>query len=131
MAIKKEHPSDGELEILHVLWESEPVTVKHIHEVLSQSKNIGYTTILKQIQRMFEKGMVSRSKEGKSHLYTSTIRKTEIQESLFKNLLKNAFKGSAMELAMHAIGKAKASPEEIKLLRQLLDKKEGGKNENS
>ncbi|MDN5215715.1 BlaI/MecI/CopY family transcriptional regulator [Fulvivirgaceae bacterium BMA12] len=125
---KKDKPSEGELEILQVLWEREPVTVKDIHAEIASKKNVGYTTTLKQIQRMFDKGLVSRKKDGKSHLYTSNIKLHETQNTLFDKLLNTAFKGSAMNLAMHALGKSKATPEEIKQLRELLDKMEKGEH---
>lgn len=127
--MNKYKPSDAELEILQIVWELEPVSVKDIHAMVSKRKSVGYTTTLKQIQRMFEKGLVKRKKDGKSHLYASKINKEETQHHLLDRLLHSAFKGSAMNLVMHALGKTKASPEEIKQLRDMLDKMEGGKNE--
>ena len=127
MVNKKDGPSEGELEILQVMWDLEPATVRDIHEEIAKKKPIGYTTTLKQIQRMFDKGLVSRKKEGKSHVYSSNINRQETQNDLFNKLLNTAFKGSAMKLVMHAMGKSKATPEEIKQLRELLDKMEGGK----
>ena len=127
MVNKKDAPSERELEILQVLWDLEPATVRDIHEEIAKKNNTGYTTTLKQIQRMFDKGLVSRKKEGKSHLYSSQIGRNETQNSLFNKLLNTAFKGSAMQLVMHALGKGKPSKEEIEQLRELLDKMEGGK----
>lgn len=127
MVNKKDEPSERELEILQVLWDLEPATVRDIHEEIAKKNNIGYTTTLKQIQRMFDKGLVSRKKEGKSHLYSSKIGRNETQNNLFNKLLNTAFKGSAMQLVMHALGKGKPSKEEINQLRELLDKMEGGK----
>ena len=129
MVNKKDGPSEAELEILQVLWEMEPATVKDIHEEIAKKKAVGYTTTLKQIQRMFDKGLVSRKRDGKSHLYSSKVDQRETQSNLFNKLLDTAFKGSAMKLVMHALGKSQASPEEIRQLRQLLDKMEGGKND--
>ena len=129
MVNKKDAPSEGELEILQVLWDLNSATVKEIHEEIARKKAIGYTTTLKQIQRMFDKGLVSRKKDGKSHIYSSNINQHETQNNLFNKLLNTAFKGSAMKLVMHALGRSQASPEEIKQLRELLDKMEGEKND--
>ena len=126
MVNKKDGPSERELEILQVLWDLEPATVRDIHEQIAKTKDIGYTTTLKQIQRMFDKGLVSREKEGKSHVYSSMVSRHETQNNLFNKLLNTAFKGSAIKLVMHALGKSKTTSEEIKQLRQLLDKMEGG-----
>lgn len=114
---------------MQVLWEMEPATVKDIHEEIAKKKAVGYTTTLKQIQRMFDKGFVTRKRDGKSHVYFSKVDQRETQSNLFNKLLNTAFKGSAMKLVMHALGKSQASPEEIKQLRELLDKMEGGKND--
>ncbi len=122
-------PSDAELEILQIIWELEPVSVKDIHEVISKSKSVGYTTTLKQIQRMLEKDLLKREKVGKSHLYASKINKEDTQHHLFDRLLNSVFKGSAMNLAMHALGKTKANADEIEMLRKMLDKMEGGNDE--
>lgn len=127
MVNRKDGPSERELEILQVLWDLEPATVRDIHEQIAREKNIGYTTTLKQIQRMFDKGLVSRKKHGKSHVYSSKVGRHETQNNLFDKLLNTAFKGSAIKLVMHALGKGKPTPEEIKQLRELLNKMEGGK----
>ena len=129
MVNRKDGPSEAELEILQVLWEMEPATVKDIHEEIAKKKAVGYTTTLKQIQRMFDKGLVSRKRDGKSHVYSSKVGQHETQSNLFNKLLNTAFKGSAMKLAMHALGKSQPSPEEIRQLRELLNKMEGGKND--
>ncbi|MEL6718699.1 MAG: BlaI/MecI/CopY family transcriptional regulator [Bacteroidota bacterium] len=121
-------PTESELEILQVLWEKQPCSVRLIHEQISAKRAaekrdaIGYTTILKQVQRMLlDKGMVEREKDGKSHLYTAVPKEIEIQQTLSSQLLKTAYKGSALKLAMHALGQSKTSKEELEELRKWLD----------
>ncbi len=115
-------PSEAELEILQILWEHQPTTVKVIHELLSEKKEVGYTTVLKQMQRMYEdKKMLSRTKEGKTHLYEAIPKENEIKQGLFSKLVNTAFKGSSMDLVMHALGKSKTSQEELDALQEWLD----------
>lgn len=115
-------PSEAELEILQILWEHQPTTVKVIHELLSEQKEVGYTTVLKQMQRMYEdKKMLSRTKEGKTHLYKAIPKENEIKQGLFSKLVNTAFKGSSMDLVMHALGKSKTSQEELDALQEWLD----------
>lgn len=114
-------PTEPELEILQVLWEHQPTTVKFVHEQLVQQREVGYTTILVQMQRMLEKEMIARTKEGKQHLYSATFSESEIQESLYDKLVNTAFKGSPMSLVMHALGHNKTSKQELDELQQWLD----------
>lgn len=122
-------PTEPELEILQVLWEHQPATVKFVHEQLVQHREVGYTTILKQMQRMFEKGMIGRVKEGKQHLYSASFSESQIQESLYNKLVKTAFKGSPMQLVMHALGRNKTSEAELEELQQWLDDQKKSKKE--
>lgn len=114
-------PSDAELEILQILWAHAPASVRFVHEQLSQHKHVGYTTTLKQMQRMYEKGMLTRQTEGKSHLYTPVLEKDEVQKNLFERLVDAAFGGSAMNLVMHALGQADTSREELAQLMAFLE----------
>lgn len=114
-------PTEAELEILQVLWAHEPTTVRVVHEQICQTRELGYTTVLKQMQRMTEKGMVRAKRKGKSNVYTTVLKETEVQRSLFDRLLSTAFKGSAMDLVMHALGHKKASEAEIEQLKRWLD----------
>lgn len=116
-------PSESQLEILQVLWEHEPATVRFIHEELSKVKDLQYTTTLKQIQRMTEKGMVKAEKEGRSYKYTTLIRENQVQKSMFNRLLDSAFKGSAMDLALHALGESKPTDDELDKLKAWLEEK--------
>ena len=126
---KNYQPTESELEILQVLWANEPCTVRFIFEQLSQEKeNLGYTTVLVELQRMTKKEMVSRAKDGKTHYYSAIPKESEIQENLFKRLVKTAYKGSAMNLALHALGEAATSDEELNAIQQWLDQQ---KNKNN
>jgi predicted transcriptional regulator len=118
---KQFEPSNAELEILQVLWENQPATVKVVHEKLSSKREVGYTTILKQMQRMFDKGMVKRNKEGKTHWYNAIPHKQEVQQTLTSQLVDKAFSGSAMKMVMHALGQGETSQEELEALQQWLD----------
>ncbi|MFT7157778.1 MAG: BlaI family penicillinase repressor [Parvicella sp.] len=119
-------PSGGELEILQVLWKNEPCSVRIVHEQISKKKEVGYTTTLKQMQRMLEKALISRQGSGKSFEYSANISQVNIQASLFDKFLDTTFQGSAMGMVMHALGRGKTSPEELEELRVFLDKIEGG-----
>lgn len=114
-------PSDAELEILQVLWQVQPATVKTVHEQLESIKEVGYTTILKQMQRMLDKGLVKRRKSGKTHFYVAIPGKEDIQETLTSKLVNKAFSGSAMKMVMHALGQSKTTPEELEALQQWLN----------
>ncbi|MGJ8560191.1 MAG: BlaI/MecI/CopY family transcriptional regulator [Litorimonas sp.] len=115
-------PSPAETAILQVLWESQPCSVKAIHHVLSQSKSVGYTTTLKQIQRMHDKGLVSRARGvGKSYDYNACVNEADTKSGLFDRFVKTAFEGSVPDLVMHALGTDKASPDDIEKIREFLD----------
>jgi BlaI family penicillinase repressor len=111
-------PSDGELEILQVLWTIQPAAVKEVHEQLNHKH---LNTILVQMQRMEKKGMLTKKKQGRVQMYTAVPRKEDIQERLTDRLVDKVFSGSAMDLVMRALGSAKTSPEELEALQQWLD----------
>lgn len=115
-------PSPAETAILQVLWEDQPCSVKAIHQALSQTKSVGYTTTLKQIQRMHDKGLVSRERgEGKSYDYRALVTEADTKSGLFDRFVKTAFEGSVPDLVMHALGTDKASPDDIEKIREFLD----------
>ena len=122
---KPYQPTDAELEILQVLWEHQPCTVRFIHaQLLANGKDVGYTTILKTMQRMDkDKGLLSRDKSGKTHYYSAIPKEQEVQQTLFQRLKNTAFKGSAMKMIMHALGQESTSPEELAKIHAFLDKK--------
>jgi len=117
----KHQPSEAELDILQVIWEKEPVTVRQVHEALSAKKQVGYTTTLKQIQRMKDKGMLERSGTGKTHLYKAIVKEKHIQKNLYQKLVNSVFKGSSFNLVMHALGSSNATKEEIEALEKFLE----------
>ena len=118
----KRKPSEAETAILQVLWESAPCSVKAIHDRLSRTKTVGYTTTLKQVQRMFEKGLVTRQKgQGKSYDYSAAVEETATKARLFDRFVKTAFEDSVPDLVMHALGNDKASPDDIARIRAFLD----------
>ena len=124
--MKENNPTAKELEILQVLWKEGPSTVRDVNEILSINKVIGYTTTLKLMQIMFEKGIISREKNGKTHIYKAEITQSNTQQKLVDKLLENAFGGSAMKLVMQALGTSKSSKQELDEIREYLDKLEGG-----
>jgi BlaI family transcriptional regulator, penicillinase repressor len=119
-------PTDSELEILNILWEKGPSTVRDIHEVLEKNKEAGYTTTLKLMQIMHEKGLVKRDERAKSHVYTANISQDKTQKHLVKRMIDNVFNGSASQLVMQALGNHKASEEELKEIKRYLEAIEKG-----
>ncbi|MEM1120874.1 MAG: BlaI/MecI/CopY family transcriptional regulator [Bacteroidota bacterium] len=114
-------PSEAELEILQILWDEQPLSVKEIHEKISQTKDVGYTTVLKQMQRMEgEKGMVSRYKKGKVHYYSAILQKEEVQTSSLNRFVEKVFNGSTSDLIMHALGNQSTSKKELEELEKWL-----------
>jgi len=102
---------------LNVLWEKEPCSVKTIHETLSATKSVGYTTTLKQVQRLYEKGMLAReSGEGKSYNYRTLVGENETKSDLFNRFVENTFGDSVSDLVMHALGNEKTSEAERLLI---------------
>lgn len=114
-------PTDAELEILHVLWANGPSTVRQVHEKLSQSRDIGYTTALKLMQIMHEKGFLVRDEESRSHTYSAVVSEEETQRSLVDRFVETAFRGSASKLVMQVLGQHKASREELDEIKNLLN----------
>jgi predicted transcriptional regulator len=114
-------PTNAELDVLRVLWERGPSTVREVHEILSRTKATGYTTVLKQMQVMHRKGLLSRSERFTSHLYEPTQPQTQVQRQLATALLKQAFNGSARSLLQSALAGRKVDAEELTEIRKLLD----------
>ena len=119
-------PTDSELEILQVLWQNGASTVKAVNDKLNEKRSIGYTTTLKLLQIMYEKGLVERDENERSHVYSSAIKQNEIQKVLLDKLLDTAFSGSAANLVMQALGNSKTSKDELKKIREYLNKIERG-----
>jgi predicted transcriptional regulator len=126
--MKKElrKPTESELEILQTLWQKGPSTVKQVHDDLKKVKEVGYTTTLKLMQIMFEKGLLKREKSGKTHTYTPIVSEEKTKSQLIAKLRDSAFGGSAMKLVMQALGNQNASKDEIMEIKEYLDKIEKG-----
>ncbi|TFG88080.1 MAG: BlaI/MecI/CopY family transcriptional regulator [Hyphomicrobiales bacterium] len=120
-------PTAAELEILNVIWTHGPSTVRFINDRLNEGKLVGYTTTLKIMQIMAEKGLLNRDESRRSHLYGAAAPQGQVQRQLLDRLLAQAFGGSAMKLVMQALGGHKATAAEISRIRELLDRMEGGK----
>ena len=112
-------PTDAELGILRVLWERGPSTVREVHEALKDGT--GYTTVLKLMQIMTEKGLVVRDESQRAHVYSAQATQQRTQRQLVTDLVDRAFGGSPAQLAMQALASKKTSPEELAELRRLLD----------
>jgi predicted transcriptional regulator len=119
-------PTDAELGILTVLWQRGPSTVREVHEALSASREMGYTTVLKLMQIMAEKGLVRRDESQRAHVYETRLAQEQTQQQLVGDLLERAFDGSAMNLVMQALQTKRASVEELSQIRDLLDEFERG-----
>jgi BlaI family transcriptional regulator, penicillinase repressor len=125
MARKKTSgPTDRELAILAVLWEKGPSTVRDVHEALHQDVETGYTTTLKLMQIMVEKGLLVREDGARRHIYRPTLSEERTQRELVQVLLDRVFAGSAEKLVMRALSAKKVSPKELKRIREMLDEME-------
>lgn len=120
-------PTDGELAILRVLWDRGPCTVRQVHDALKQKTATGYTTTLKLLQIMTEKGLVVRDESQRSHVYEPSDSQDRTQRQMVRDLLDRAFGGSTQKLVMHALSAKKAAPRELAQIRKLLDELEGDK----
>jgi predicted transcriptional regulator len=118
-------PTEAELEILNILWTTGPSTVREVHTALS-GKQTGYTTVLKQMQVMVEKGLLVRSERFRSHLYDVRLPKERTQQLLAKNLLQRAFDGSTKNLVLGALSSQRVSSSELAEIRRMLDEFERG-----
>jgi predicted transcriptional regulator len=115
-------PTPAELEILAVLWRRRSATVRQVREELERSRPIGYTTVLKLLQIMTEKGLVERAGEGRAHVYRPAAGREETQGRLVEDLVDKAFGGSASELVMRALSRRAATREELEEIRSMIEK---------
>jgi BlaI family transcriptional regulator, penicillinase repressor len=122
---KRADPTGAELEILQILWQSGPCTVRFVNEKLQEKRAVGYTTTLKLLQIMAQKKLVLRSVQGRSHIYRAHLGQEQVQNRMVTKLISTVFSGSAMNLVMQALGRHKPSADEIVQLRQMLDEMEG------
>ena len=114
-------PTESELEILQILWTRGLATVREVHEQLSATKDVGYTTTLKLMQIMHEKGLVKRDDSMRTHIYQAAVNKEKTQRHLLGKMIDNLFGGSPTQLVIQALGESKASPEELDKIQAMLN----------
>jgi predicted transcriptional regulator len=118
---KTPRPTDAELAILRVLWEQGACTVRQVHDALSRERPSAYTTALKMLQIMTEKGLVRRDVSDRTHVYQARLSEEQTQRQLVRDLLDRAFGGSSSKLVMQALSAKRATPEELTEIRKLLE----------
>ena len=123
---KRPLPTGAELEILRVLWERGPCTVRDVHETVSEPRGTGYTTVLKLLQLMTGKGLVRRDETSRAHVYQASRPAEQTQRQLVREFIKRAFGGSTEKLVLQALAAKRASASELAQIRQLLDELERG-----
>ncbi|HEY2435174.1 MAG TPA: BlaI/MecI/CopY family transcriptional regulator [Vicinamibacterales bacterium] len=114
-------PTDAELAILRVLWTRGPSTVRQVHEQLARDRTAGYTTSLKLLQIMTDKGLVERDERDRTHVYRARLAEEQTQRQLIRDLVDRAFGGSATKLVLQALNARRASPEELRDIRKAID----------
>ena len=118
-------PTRTELNILQILWDKGPSTVRDVHEALNESESSGYTTALKMLQVMHQKGLVERDDQQRAHVYSAAMSKEATQSGFLTDLVDRLFDGSTSQLVLQALGNApQADPEQLKMIRDLLSKME-------
>jgi BlaI family transcriptional regulator, penicillinase repressor len=123
MASKYIKPTESELEILQILWQNGTATVRDVHEELAKTKDVGYTTTLKLMQIMHEKGLVKRDESMRTHIYQSAVNKEKTQRHLLDKMIDSLFGGSSTQLVLQALGNGeqKVSAEELEQIQILLN----------
>lgn len=124
-------PTEAELEILQVLWERGPSTVREVNDRLNEQREVGYTTTLKLMQIMTEKGLVHRDTSQRTHVYRAAVSEEETQRALLRRFMEVAFRGSATRLVVQLLGGNHASPEELQAIRELIERAERAQGEGS
>ena len=122
-------PTASELAILQLLWTKGPLSVKDVHEALEKNKPVVYTTVLKTMQVMMERGMLDRETAGRKHIYRALLAQTETQDKLLDSFLDKTFGGSAKKLVMRALGKHTPDAQELEELKAYIDLLENPKND--
>src|SRR5262245_26811861 len=120
MTRRMPRPTDAELAILRVLWERGPATVRAVHEALADDRETGYTTTLKLMQIMAEKGLVTRNESARTHVYAARLTRDQTQRQLVSDLVQRAFGGSASALVLQALSTHPASPEDLRKIQKLI-----------
>ena len=119
-------PTEAELELLRIVWEEEPATVRDIYDRLNEERPSGYTTVLKMLQIMTAKGLVVRDEANRAHVYRAAISQDAMQSKILKDLSMRLFSGSAAQLALHALAMEPASQNELDEIRTLIERKRSG-----
>jgi len=119
-------PTESELEVLQVIWEFGPSTVRFINDRLNLNKTVGYTTTLKIMQIMTEKGILSRNTNDRTHIYSSLLSQDTAQQQMLDKLLKSVFGGSAKNLVIQALGNHKSTKKELEEIKKMINDLEGG-----
>ena len=127
MSLRAPRPTPAELEILRVLWQRGPSTVREVQSALADGEGPGYTTVLKLMQIMTEKGLLARDESARAHVYQPRVAEQATQRRLVRELLDRAFGGSAAKLVMQALSARRASPQELADIRRLLDELQAGR----
>ena len=120
----KHKPTDSELEIMQLLWEHGPLTVRQLNDKLNENRRVGYTTTLKIMQIMTEKGILIRNTDQRSHVYTPTLQPEQVQSSVLDHVVKTVFRGSRSSLILQALGNHSSSAEELAEIKALIEKLE-------
>ena len=115
-------PTESELEILQILWQAGPSSVRFVNDELNKQREVGYTTTLKLMQIMLEKGLVARDAQSRTHIYTAAVSEANMQKQLLKKFVDSTFRGSALKLVMQALGDNKTSSEELEEIKALIKK---------
>lgn len=123
MKRKLPRPTEGELELLQALWDKGPSTVRDLHEAICRRRPLGYTSVLKLLQIMTEKGLVEREESNRAHIYRAAATQDETQTQLLRDISQRLFAGSATQLAMHALAMEPVSEHELEELRTLIEQK--------
>jgi len=121
-------PTESELEIMQLLWEHGPLKVRQVNDLLNQHRRVGYTTTLKIMQIMAEKGLLSRDTDHRSHVYSPTLKSEEVQSTILDHILKTVFKGNRSRLVMQALGNHVTSDEELEEIRTLIEQMKAKEN---
>jgi len=128
MSGKQIKPTESELQVLQILWQEGPCPVRRVNEILNVQREVGYTTTLKIMQIMLDKGLVVRNTDSRTHIYDAGVFETDIQNQLLNNFVKSAFRGSASRLVMQLLGNHNASESELHEIKALIEKLENDKS---
>ena len=129
MIKKSDKPTAAELEILSVIWELDAATVREVHEVINARKPTGYTTVLKTLQIMDEKGLVERDKTSRAHVYRAKTKQKETGKQMLSDVLQKVFGGSALKLVQQVLETETTTPDELKEIRRMIERAEKGEKQ--